>query len=72
MKDRVRVLLYGLRLTAIVTVLIFVAVSHFGCEPEESTRPASCGSGPFKLDSKSGICRRVSDNAVVDKECCNY
>ncbi len=45
MKRQLDKILYGLRLTAMVSVLVFVAVSQFGCEPEESTRPVGCGSG---------------------------
>ena len=71
MRERLKAILYGLRMAAISGVLVFVAVSHFGCEPEESTRPESCGAGPFQIDAKSGVCRRLSDSAVVDKECCN-
>ena len=70
-RERMKTIADGLRLTAVVGVMIFVAASHFGCE-EEPSRPASCGSGPFNRDQKTGICWRLSDNSQVDSECCNY
>ena len=62
---------YAFRVSVVAGIMIFVAMSHFGCE-EEPSAPASCGKGPFSLDSKTNICIRLSDNAHVDSDCCNY
>jgi hypothetical protein len=59
------------RVVLVIAVMVFVALSHFGCE-DEATPPASCGKGPFSYDSKTGICRRLSDNQQVEPECCNF
>lgn len=71
MRERVKRVLYAVRLAGMLAVMVFVASSQFGCE-EDPTRPAECGVGPFSFDEKTGICRRLSDNARVDDECCNY
>jgi len=62
---------YAVRLAGVIGVMMFVGASYVGCE-EEPSRPASCGSGRFVFEEKTNICRRLSDNAVVDQECCNY
>lgn len=63
MKDVVMMVLYA-------TVLSSVVVLHYGCEEEPTGTDLNCGSGPFSLDSKSGICRDMSTNTIVNPNCC--
>lgn len=63
MKDVLLMLLFA-------TVLSSVVVLHYGCEEEPTGPDLDCGSGPFSYDSKTGVCRDMSTNSIVNPDCC--